>query len=434
MSKLFQENWAYYRGDHFQFWTGAKLPRNHPKYGKTMDEIKRIFHSYNICSEIIDTYVSALVGKPFTWYLQNKLDGNDEKTEGLISNWLDWQSETAIDQDFGDPISTAITYMLVTGVGYLRLYSPKIYKNLETYKQIVLHAPSPTSVKVERNSDGVLYKAEYSFGENLKEVYTLLDNGMTKIESDREETRVLDLGGRLPIFELKGKPLINDSIKRAQNAINKTLTIKDKNVESAGFLERVILGGLPPGEWIKDDDGNERFIPHKNSLDFGANKITFVSGIPLGDDVNSPTGYTNPKIVYKEPVSIKNFSESLKLDISTIYHQVGLAYMQTANDGRISAKSRIALKEDFIVRLGTYERIVEANLRRILSVVLKVLTKGKTTLSPIVELNLSVTTSPEEREQNRLDVKAKIMSRTRAISYLGMNPETEFKRIKEDSP
>ena len=432
MNKLFNENWAYYRGDHFQFWNGAKLPRNHPKYSHIQEEIKKIFRSYNICSEIVDTYVNTLVGKPFTYYLKNKQDANDLRVEELVSKWLDWQSETAIDQDFGDPIATATTYMLATGIGYLRLYTPKIYSKLPIERQIVLHAPNPTNVETSHNNEGILERAIYHFGDNQKEIYTLLRNGLTKIESERDGVKTVNLGGRLPIVELRGKCLINDAIKRAQNGINKTLTIKDKNIESAGFLERVILGGLPPGKWIEDENGNDRFIPNNQRLEIGINKTTYISGIPIGD-VHSPKGYTNPKISYRQPISIDNFNESLKLDVSTIYHQAGLAYILTANDGRISARSRIALKEDFLVRLGIYERIIEAGLRRVFSIVLATLTDNKTNLKAVVELNLGIIPNPEEREQNRLDVKKGIMSRNRAISYLGINPEKELYLIEQES-
>ena len=121
-------------------------------FGKVEDEIDRLYHPYNICAEIVDQYVSALVGKPFSWAL--KRESFDEsaaqekirtEAEALIGKWFSWQTEVAIDTDLGDPIANAITQMLVrdqgdgAGVGYLRLYSPEIYNGLEEYQQVIFH-------------------------------------------------------------------------------------------------------------------------------------------------------------------------------------------------------------------------------------------------------------------------------------------------------
>lgn len=438
-----EENWEYYIGNHEEFWSGPILPESHPMYKQVKEEIDRLFHPYNICAEVTDHYTAALVGKPFSWSLKNKNGESSDEAEAIIKNWFEWQTEVGIDTDLGDPLSNAITQMLVrdqgdgAGVGYLRLYEPSIYSQLEPYQRVVVHAPAPGTVYAERNVDGILFKAEYTYGEGEKEIYELQPDGKTKITNDNTGEFVLaDYGGRLPIIELKGRAIINKAIKRGQDSINKTLTIKDINVESAGFLERIILNALPPGEYVENEDGTKTFKRDTKGLDIGANLITMLTGIPLGDP-DAPEGYTNPSVHYRNPVPVETFRESIAIDVSTIYFQAGLAYLLSSGDGKISGKSRLTLKEDFLVRLRLYEQRIEAALRKMLSIVIKNLSEYYPILAdykPVVELNLAVSPLPEERQQNREDVKTGIMSIPSAISANGVDVQKEIALIEKYLP
>lgn len=435
-----EENWDYYIGNHRQFWTGPVLPKTHPMYEQVNAEIDRLFHPYNICSEIVDQYVSGLIGKKFSWSLKNKNGESSDKAESIITDWFEWQTEVGVDIDLGDPISTAITQMLVrdqgngSGSGYLRLYEPALYSKLEPYQRIVVHAPAPGQMSVERNIQGILWKAEYFYGDGQKEIYELLPDGKTKITNeDTEEVIIVDYGGRLPIVEFKGSSLITDAIKKGQNSINKTLTIKDINVENAGFLERVILNAMPPGAYVEDSEGKKTFKRDPKSLEIGANLITMITGLPIGDP-DAPEGYTNPSVEYRNPVPVETFRESLAIDIATIYFQTGLAYLLSSGDGKISGKSRLTLKEDFLIRLRKYEQGIESGLKKLLTIVIQILTPYYPILKgykPVVELNLAVSPLPEERQQNREDVKAGIMSIPSAISAAGRDTQKEISLIEQ---
>lgn len=440
MPTLEEENWDYYIGKHRQFWSGPELPKTHPMYEVVKKEIDRLFHPYNICAEVVDHYVNALVGKPFSWSLKDINGESSQIAENIIRDWFAWQNEAAVDQDLGNPLTNAITQMLVrdqgvgAGVGYLRLYSPAIYANLEPYQSIVVHCPNPGTVTAERNKDGILYKVEYVYGDGEKETYELLEDGKTRITNELLNTvQEYDYGGRLPIIELKGRSLINDAVKKGQNSINRTLTIKDKNVESAGFLERVILGAQPPGKYEEDAEGNKTYVVDGKALDIGANLVTFISGKPIGDP-DSPEGYTNPSIVYRDPVPVQNFREAIEMDVQAIYFQLGLAYLLSSGDGKISGKSRLTLKEDFLIRLRGYEKIIEAGIRKMLEIVIRVLSSYYPKLEgykPVVELNLAVSPLPEERQQNREDVKTGIMSIPTAISFNGFDAQKEIKLVEQ---
>lgn len=233
MANVADINWKYYLGDTFQFWNGPKPPENHPKYAEVMDHLKQIYHSYNIIKEATNHYTAALVGSPFNWYLKGS---NGEKVTGeaeeLLKNWWDWQKHLQTSQDLnqGKAIAAAVKQMLIRdngsgmGTSYLRLYEPSRYADLDPFKRIVLHAPKPGSVTVERDDDGVLFKATYQHTKG-QETYTLLEDGMTEICAYGKDGKLSsepyysDLGGRLPIFEIRGECILGEDTKQGQNSI-----------------------------------------------------------------------------------------------------------------------------------------------------------------------------------------------------------------------
>ncbi len=458
MSYDCQQNWNFYLGDHFQYWNGASIDDSAKSVSETTrksyyKELERIFHSYNICGRIVSHYVNALVGKPFTLSLKNS-DGSDSEipieVSNLIQRWLEWQSKSNIKKgsDRGSAIAEAITQMLATGTGYLRLYRPKRFQNLaDPYKRIVLHCPKRGSVETKRDEDEILYWAQYSYGDSKKETYELLDNGLTRITSAEGSSADVDYQGSLPVFELNGRCLITQDLKQIQKAINKLLTMWDKNLEYAGFPERVILNGQPPGHWEVDKTtGDRQFIPNPSLMELGADKIAFIPGIPVGD-TKSPTNYTRAEMFYRDPVDVENFVKSLDSYKANGYEVSGLGHLLAQGGDRISGKSRLAGKEDYVADLGNYERIVEATIVEIFTVVSLFLNKdysrllgGKLTTqnatlndyTPVVDLNLSITSPPEEREQNRLDYQAGAMSLPTLITARGQDSNPEINLIEAD--
>lgn len=434
---LAEENWQYYLGNHRQFYSGRTLPKDNPLYDTFNHELDRYFNSYNVCGEIVDHYSNALIGKPFNWSIKDSNGKVCQSAQQIFDQWLDWQSEMSLELDLGDPLANAVTQMLVrdrgdgTGTGYLRVYSAKIFSNLEPFKQVLFHSPNPNSIEVKRNMQGIAYQADYLFGNNQLETYTLLNNGKTLMDCSGDRTEI-DCGGRLPVFEINGKCLLTDAIKQGQNAINKTLTYKGKNLEAAGFLQRFVLNGQPPGEWIENPQtGNTEFIPSQKPIEVGSNITTFISGKPLGDPRN-PKGYTNPSITYKDPVPLSTFQDSMRIDCAKIYYQAGLAYLTYSDLGNISGASRQMLRDDFLLRLGVYKRNIESTLNRLFSIVINALAKDYPVLKgckPIVKLNLSVIPSIEERQENLEDVKAGVMSIPSAIAKNGLDVTSELELI-----
>jgi hypothetical protein len=453
-----KENWDYYSGDTFQFWTGPKPPADHPDARTVMRSLEEVFHSHNVIGEAIDHYVAALVGQPFNFYLsadkpmetltdaqKRAIDAEEE----FLQKWWDYQKERAIESGRGDPIAGAVTQLLVTGRGYLRLYRPaRVANDPEPYRRMILHCPAIGSVATERDADGFLYEARYDYdppeggstGDRASETYTLLENGKTRIQ-DSNEPREVDYGGRLPIFEMRGKSVITPSAKQGQNSINKVLTIKDVNVDAGGFLSRVLINAQLPGEFVTDPNqpNGRKFVPSDRPLTFGPRQVTYVQGMPLGDPDN-PSSYTTPSLITEQPIDAGVFGGSLAIDYEAFWLSIGLGHLLTAGDGSLSGRSRETIKGDFEVRLQGYAGIVESSLKAIFQTVQILLADlyNRPSLkeySCVVELNLTTGKAlPEERNQAIVEYQSKLRSRTGAMMAIGISdPDAEIELMQRET-
>ncbi|MFN6474385.1 MAG: hypothetical protein RMY36_032530 [Nostoc sp. SerVER01] len=245
------ENWSYYCGDTFQFWTGPKPSPDEPHSEIINKQIEAGYISNNLIKECVDRNVSAMVGLMPHWFLYvgNKVQENQQErspqiieAEKTLQTWLDQMLQHIAVQDTDEdanPLTMAVTQMLVTGTGYLRLYQPKRYKhinNAKLYQKIRLHCPPLGSVKVYRDDDGEIEQIAYTYkgGTEIQSLdpqtgkltFTVTYSGNDdNNEQNREESWESDFGGRWTIYELRSPPILNQDIKRLQNAINPLLSL-----------------------------------------------------------------------------------------------------------------------------------------------------------------------------------------------------------------
>jgi hypothetical protein len=437
------ENWRYYIGDTFRFWVGPRPPKDHDRYVEALRRLEDVFQSHNVIGEAIDHYVAALVGQPFNFYLSaaDKLveDLSDkekkqfDREEKILQDWWDYQGKLGIQSGRGKVLAAAVTQMLVTGRGFLRLYEPKrLINQQEKHKKYILHCPELGTISTKRDDDDFLYYASYQAKSGL-EVYELLDNGKTKI-TDPQGTREVDMGGFLPIFEFRGKALITRSIKQCQNSINKALTLKDINVDAAGLVSRVMLNAQMPGEWIMDptQPNGEKFVPSDKPLAFGPNQVVYVSGMPIGDP-KSPTGYTSPQLLTEQPIDVGVFANGLGISYEVFWLSIGLAHNLSAGDGSLSGRSRETIKGDFTVRLEGISEIIESGISSVFEAVKRFLFP-ESNCKIVCELNLS-TGKPlaEERSQAIAEYQSGLRSRTSAMMLVGVSdPDAEVELIQRE--
>ncbi|MGL5926367.1 phage portal protein [Chroococcidiopsis sp.] len=442
---IVEENLAYYEGGEEVFslgWIGPRLEPKDEHYEEVMEAIAKVFQSSNKIKECIDRHRNAIVGKKPHWYFADPAgnrveDDTASVAELLLQCWIDRQYRLAISSESAltNAIAECTKNMLVTGRGYLRLWSPKRFRNSpDLINRVALHSPHPDSVIINRDDDEFTDSIEYhyTFGE-LKRVevqridevsnftiFTTLDEQGIEIE---EETIALDLGGRYSIYEMRSPSLITDSVKRAQNAINFALTMMIRNAEVGGFRERLILGAQPPGRW--EDD---KFYPD-NEFRVGPGQTAFLQGAPLHDEMGQLKGYTNPSVYSAEPVSPQTFIDTAQAFTANIYHQFSQSHL-LGSDLQLSGVSREQARQDFETTLGEHSDIVAAAIAGAYGSALMMLNQDSTdtyrNLDIVVQLRLSATSPlPEELDRILKFQQAGLLSKATAMSLSGFIEDTD---------
>ena len=442
---IVEENLAYYEGGEEVFnlgWLGPTLPQSDPHYQEVMAAIAKVFQSSNKIKECIDRHRNALVGKKPHWYFAdpagNRIeDDTASVAELLFQRWIERQYHLAISSESAltNAIAEATKNMLVTGKGYLRLWSPKRFRNSpDLITRVALHSPHPDSVIIHRDDDEFTESIEYHYTvKDVKRVevqrideatnftiFTTLDEQGVEIE---EETIALDLGGKYSVYEMKSPSLITDSVKRAQNAINFGLTMMIRNVEVAGFRERLILGAQPPGRW--EDD---KFYPD-NEFRVGPGQTAFLQGAPLHDELGQLKGYTNPSVYSADPVSPQTFIDTAQAFTANIYHQFSQSHL-LGSDLQLSGVSREQARQDFETTLGEHSDVVAAAIAGAYGSALMMLTQDSIdtyrNLDIVVQLRLSATSPlPEELDRILKFQQAGLLSKATAMSLSGFVEDTD---------
>lgn len=452
---LTEQHLAYYEGSNtFEEWIGPSLPQNDPMYEELSNAIKKVLQSRNIIQETIDRHRRALVGKRPHWYFTDNLGDRTSSdaasdAEKILQRWIDLQyRQSSLDRrdQLQNSIAEATKNMLVTERGYLRLWSPTRFRNSPNpIARVYLHSPHPSSVVINSDGDGFTKSIEYTYIEDnrqRKEIqfidpqsnktifFTLDESGQIVEDSEIQ----LDLGGRYSIYELRSPTLITDSVKRAQNAINYALTLMPRNLQEAGFRERLILGGQRPGNW--DDDNN--FTPDPD-FKIGPGQTSFIQGAPVFDDAGQLRGYTNPSAVYSQPVDVKTFIDTALTFVAVVYHEMSQTHL-LGSDLLLSGVSREQSRQDFESRLGEDADNVSAALAGIYGAALMMIVQDEPLfpqykdLDVMVQLRLNATKPlPEERQENREDYKAGLRSRTTAMAHSGIDdPDSEQNLIENE--
>jgi hypothetical protein len=438
---LIREALGYYTGE--AFWSESILPRLEEKTEsetRIMERVKRLFMVSNKCKEVVKRHRSALYGNAPSWSI---LDSNGDRVaediKTRLSRAIAQMQAQWIRMSIGryphhtDSVSKAIDDLLTTGYGYLRLWSPaKFANNPDSVRRVGLHSPEVESVEIINDNDGLPEKCFYFFekeGKTFAEVQEINERGLTIFHwEDEKGNRIpmddsgteefsIDLGGRFTIFEMRRSPLIDDTVMRAQNAINHALTMVPTNVEYSGFLLQVVSNGLPPGKYEDGEDGSQVFVPSGELL-FAPGATNFINGIPQYDQLGNITGYTTPKIDTHDPTSIQPLVDTYKLFCSVIYEHVHQGHM-LSNDLSISGISRQQLKADFKSSLALDKMLVEAILGDLLTTALLMANTGKT-YTVAVDLSIDLgAPSTEERKDIRENFASGLLSQETAIALQG---------------
>jgi hypothetical protein len=323
-----------------------------------------------------------------------------------------------------------------------------------------MHSPDPLSVEIKRDADGFSKQIRYAYydedGKRFFEVQEIsAETDFTTIwTEDEKRDRVkmvdaltgleydeinLNLGGRYTIHEFRRSPLITDTIRRAQDAINYALTLVPSLNEYSGFLLHLILNGQPPGEWQKDAaTGKDKFVPDA-AVKMSPGSINYIQGVPLyKEDSENPTGYTNPQVDTTQPATIAHLFETYKLFSSVIYESVGQGHILNS-DMQISGLSRQQQRSDFKIALLEDATTIELVLSDAYMAALLMLNRDRPQdyLDINLDIDLKIHTGemlPEDRNTVRNDYTAGLLSRQTAIASQGHveDTATEIETIESE--
>lgn len=422
-----QEKWDYYLGDMesaISSWSGVI---DDPELKHFRERLKHSIYFYNAIAEVAEHYVGGLVGKA------PRVSKNAK-----IEEWLIHQDRLSTQWNKPDPIITAVTQAIVTGESFIRIYKPKKYQDSPNpINQIAMHVCGLEDVDIDRDEDGFLQRIKYTYrteanNQSYTEIYELLDNGLTSIWSGYagDEPTVIDLGGRLPIFHLKLKSPITDSLLSAQRHLNKTLTMLSESISLGGFPDRTFLNVQPPGHYIEDPNSptGYRFEQNLSYVKFGPGQTAFLQGYPIG---NPPESYANPSVHFRDPVDTSSFDRSFKIGLETIYRTARLGHLLSEGDGSISGISRITMKSSYYIALKALAKPIEELLESIYESVLYLIGAYQP-----IEVKLQITsgeTLPEERKQILEEFNAGLISRRTAMMQVGIeDPVAEEKQLQTE--
>lgn len=257
------------------------------------------------------------------------------------------------------------------------------------------------------------------------------------IEPDGTTRRVrLDLGGRLTMFEMARDPLVTPQMEQAQRALNFALTMVPRNVETGGFLERIMLNAQMPGEWETDPSGRRvKFKPSPYIT--GAGTTQFLQG----QEVEQPDGSTtlaSPSVQFREPIQITASKDAQALHYEHILDESSQSHVLISGSATPSGKSREEARAEYVQSLEDSAMVVNACGRWIIETPLALAEvfigkPGFYTSRLRAEFQCRIFRGPlstGEQEQNRSNVGARLMSRETAMQLNGIDDvDGELARI-----
>ncbi|PYE51053.1 hypothetical protein [Deinococcus yavapaiensis] len=283
---------------------------------------------------------------------------------------------------------------LWAGKGTVRLYIPKSSLTedangrtilpsgllADVIKRIRVHAPAHDQAGVLTDDDGEVEGAYYTRATNDGQTrleLQLLERGKVLVYPD-VATNGDALGGvntfpvpDLLVYEVTLDPLISESVISLQKLANKALTMLSRNVDLGGFVERTLLNAQLPGTMIADETapGKQRFVP--DPINLGAGVVNAFQGVPIRDEKNRITGYATPNVIYKDPVAVATFKDTLEAAREAIFDETKQLHVLTTADGSVNGVSRQQSVNDFVMSLEPTRIALERLLRWLLSTVLR---------------------------------------------------------------
>lgn len=364
----------FYQGDHWQGgdgWAGPRPDSAAPaETSFAMAEIERAFVSQNVIQEVIERAASGVTARAPAWSLTPRrvLADGDAPTaqeaalaleaESALGEWVDAANAA-------DILRETTQALLWAGRAPLRLFVPSGQLQngtvpradlVTSLRRVYLHDElAPEGTGVARDAATQAEVAIHTYVDENNRAFTELayldDAGASVLRVlgvDGAGAWALPLGGRLPVYEMRRRPLITESVISLQKLLNLALTMMQRNVIQGGFLERILLNAQLPGRFETGADGTRTFVP--DAFYTGAGTTNALVGVTFTD----PSGATHlatPSVIYRDPVSVATFRDTKAEAYAGILASAHQLHYAMAGDAGASGESRKTAMADYIVDL-----------------------------------------------------------------------------------
>lgn len=481
----------FYLGDHFQNfdgWIGAKPPDGALGYKDTVSQIERGFVSENVIKEVIDRHVAGVLGREPLWgFLPSDVPAPQTEQRRKLFSKLFKLVRTTIQRVTGggqdklaqeaddaltiwwnnrkprNLLKDALRSALVEERVVLRFFLPKALRNDKG--EILVQRDLASAVNVPHlelltaNKAGIfvdddtlrefgLYLYKRSDDKKVAEL-TYVQDGMTILQVlvDGEESQIFsfELGGRLLMHELMRPALISPQIMSNQRSLNLALTMMMRNVNLAGSLERTILNAERPKTIKKTRDSNEpsgyrEELVESDKYWEGPGATMALTGLLIRNEKGEIIGRANPNISFRDPVAIDTFTGTRDQFYASILGQCQQRHALISGDATASGKSRSEARGEYRGSLWESKDPTDDTGRWMLETELRLAAQlcGRTRdfLQLRADFNAVVEDGPidaEDRQENRADVQAGLMSKETAMSRNGIeDTDAELERISQE--
>lgn len=490
----------YIAGDHWQFSNAYIGPKNigsrslGVSIGQALAEIKRGQVTQNVIKEVLQRHLAAVVGREVQWNVtvarplkqgENPKTEEQEAIDEANAAYIDWWDKRKGLIQF----SEAGESLLATGRGHFRMFVPKGLlapktdevtgkqivglkkppKTLqEAFGRIYFEAcePGTAGIDVDRETMdeiGVYLKTVRIDGKDVTRVELYFidqDDNLTTFRvlsddaaltpsrntdgtiidgrKDIVEEGVQNLGGHLPIIEIRRDPLITSQVQQLQSYLNLGHTMGARNTVAAGFRERIVLNAAAPKEVIKDEiTGKETLVPM--ALPIGGAGVTHLTGISVKDK-DGIRKFEKPDVLIKDPSGVENFIGTKEMAYAAILQQCHQMHALISGDATASGESRLQARADFAASVRPTKTQLDAAGRALFEAALawaaNMIGQAERYSGLRVSFDCRLDTGPlssDEQAQIRSNAEGGYISYSTARTLLGVeDPDAEAAAIEAE--
>lgn len=420
-------NRLFFRGDHWQNgagWIGPHPEATADNFVETMQEIYNIFTSKNVIRESVMRHALGVVGRNIQWgfaAIDETVDENGKPTDEvqkkikeatkLLRPWLQSRKVSTLLRD-------AICTLLLSERAGIQLTVPSGLAD-EVDGVLVIQAatiaealafiypehPLPDNSAVVSDKDTMceagIWRYTLDEDDNNTEDDALIEGGSSTAEEedstsveytalcyvgsdgltvikvlggdDDEDaddvTSTLDLGGRIPMFEMRRAALITMQVQQGQRALNLAESMIPRTAVTSGFMERMLMDAQMPGEPEVDNEGTPTGRWIEKPFYVGAGTTNFIQSTEYLDE-EGRTKRANGKVTYREPANASGPITASDKHYRSILDETGQLHVVMAGDSNPSGTSRLNARIEYLSTLQLTQGEVEAAFRFIVDTAL----------------------------------------------------------------